>query len=86
MANPIYQLKQHPGLLIFGGVLLLLGAAVLTLSGNVICLNCQEGSLIYTIIVMLCTNLWVVAAPFGLLMLTCGLLGEYCRLRQHLPG
>jgi hypothetical protein len=86
MVNPVQQIKQHPPLLILCGAVLLIGAAALTLSGNILCLSCLEGSLLQTVVVMLCTNLWVIAAPFGLLLLTCGMLGQYCALRRHLPG
>lgn len=86
MANLMPRLKQHPGLLVFSGAILLLGTTGLTLSGNAICASCQEGSLVYTLVGSLCTNLWVLAAPLGLLLLTCGLLGEYCQLRHHFPG
>lgn len=78
--HTIQQLKNRPTILITTGLLLLLGALIVPIVSNVICLACSNSPLYLAGLV--CLNLWVIFAPLGLLMLTCGVLGEYCQMRK----
>lgn len=83
MKAPFLRFQEQPSRVAVVGMLIFIGALALPVLGNQL-MGVPDFMLLSPaqLMGMLCINLWVILAPLGLMMITCGLLGEYCRLRQ----
>lgn len=85
MKSTFIRFREQPTRVAVTGIVILVSALILPLVGTRL-IGTPDLQFLnpVQITMMLCLNSWVLLAPLGLLLITCGMLGEYCRLRQHL--